>query len=148
MFNVRNRPTAEGFLSYAWSLPILTSPGLFNRNWQPQTLYICYGLKPFRSIVSLLLTGLFLIPTAFESLHNWLHHEESHCTDTQSNHLHSVQHQCKLCDVFPTAVYSIPVKEQIKLYRITFTIRPMHVACVLPEIPCRSHFLRGPPQLA
>jgi len=104
-------------------------------------------LKLVKYIVSLFLTGLFVLPVAFESAHGWFHHHESICHDTQSNHLHNIQHQCKICDVYPTALYTLLIHEAQRILEADFIQQPVTGLSVNSVLFILPHFLRGPPSL-
>lgn len=105
-------------------------------------------MKSIRCTVSLFLIGLFILPLAVEGIHGWHHHEEAHCTETNTNHLHSVQHQCKICDVFPPAVYSIPIEEITNIQQLIPSHNPVQAQRIIFHHSILPQYLRGPPNLS
>lgn len=70
--------------------------------------YLCNQVRFFRPISSFFLALLLALPPVLKTVHEWSHLREIHCHDASTLHLHSIQHQCELCDVFISQVFLTP----------------------------------------
>ncbi len=102
-------------------------------------------MTTFRSILSLTLLTIALAPIVLNTFHAWDHSRELHCTDTQSSHMHEIEHQCKVCDLFYQVCHFID-KADIPVQKETIEtdqwVKPHSIYI------CRAEdiiLLRGPP---
>jgi len=101
----------------------------------------------FRKYSALFLLLLFLFPTVTEIVHDYIHKDDEHCTQT-GLHFHKTEHHCAIDDFVPF-VSDIPSFQQFTVFvpkvqtRYVSFYRTPHVSETY-----KCHFsLRGPPMV-
>ena len=81
----------------------------FNYFW---TMFFT-AIRKFTSILFLL---AFLVPSVGESMHTFLHAEDSHCNEKTEHHIHDLQHHCELCDFSSSVCTNSINQKELQLF--------------------------------
>ena len=101
-------------------------------------------MKLIKHCLGVLLVVLFLFPQVEKSLHALEHHDEFHCTESET-HYHEAEHHCSICDYEVSHLISPVSVFQFEYLTLCISQPEVEFAAQYVKQPLQWASLRGPP---